>query len=576
MGAVKFGLFTTILLIWARGLFASPFQVADSAIISGSVQIVWARQITLGNVTITLDSTGNFTHRTWIRAANYMVFSHEDRKVKLFLQPGDSIHIDWRGRAINISGRHAELNRSLQDHEAVTLRNGRYLDENNSVIFSKPIAEFQTIIDSLQYVEQASLLGLHGLYKPLPPPLASRLKADINNRIRFYRLLYPGNFNRHTRRPAKVPGDYAEQVTKVDFNHPELISSPEFVRLVNYYVDMKSAGRFQYFHLERAPKERLTSRYNSIISLNVDDTVRNFFVEQHFISALNNHSVKNLSTSLSLFNETFKHSYLQKRVNGIVQDNLSVRKQPNEIQIYRRVGKVSLEAHIFHPIPRKPAIKQPAYLFFHGGGWAIGKPEWGYENCRAFAQKGFVSISFEYRLRNVYGSPIRDAVEDALAAVSWVKANASKLNIDTSHIIAAGFSSGAHLAACAATLDPLKIFVHPLPFSPKPAAVILQSAPYSVRNRDVINSSTKPELISPLNHIEKLPCPVLAFHGEMDDLVNVKEFEQFVASMQKSGGKLTYHLFKGGGHFYFGPESFQIMNEMTELFLKKYGLRSND
>src|SRR5688572_17937213 len=103
MRTLKFRLFTIILASFSS-LQASPQQVAKSAIISGSVQVAWARQIAIGNKSAPLDSAGIFRHRVWLKKADYIVLSHEEKRIKIFLQPGDSLHIDWSATTLHISG----------------------------------------------------------------------------------------------------------------------------------------------------------------------------------------------------------------------------------------------------------------------------------------------------------------------------------------------------------------------------------------------------------------------------------------------------------------------------------------
>lgn len=91
----------------------------------------------------------------------------------------------------------------------------------------------------------------------------------------------------------------------------------------------------------------------------------------------------------------------------------------------------------------------PAMVYFHGGGWTIGDLDTHDTLCRQLANgSGCLLISVDYRLCPEHRFPA--AVEDSIAALHWVHANASALGIDASRIAVGGDSAGGNLAAVAA------------------------------------------------------------------------------------------------------------------------------
>src|SRR6185503_19314909 len=67
------------------------------------------------------------------------------------------------------------------------------------------------------------------------------------------------------------------------------------------------------------------------------------------------------------------------------------------IRTYKTVDGVELKAHVFAPVTAD-AGPRPAIVFFHGGGWNAGSPEWAYERARRYAAKGLTAIAIQYRL----------------------------------------------------------------------------------------------------------------------------------------------------------------------------------
>ena len=88
----------------------------------------------------------------------------------------------------------------------------------------------------------------------------------------------------------------------------------------------------------------------------------------------------------------------------------------------------------------------PGLLFMHGGGFVAGSIETHDVICRALAEEsGCRILSIDYRLAPEF--PFPAAIEDAMAATSWMFENAERLAIDTNKIGISGDSAGATLAA---------------------------------------------------------------------------------------------------------------------------------
>jgi acetyl esterase len=96
-----------------------------------------------------------------------------------------------------------------------------------------------------------------------------------------------------------------------------------------------------------------------------------------------------------------------------------------------------------------PETDAPALLYLHGGGWVIGNLDSHDEVCRWFANMaGCVVVCPDYRLAPEHKFPA--AVEDGLAALSFMRDSADALGIDRRRIAVAGDSAGGNLAAIVA------------------------------------------------------------------------------------------------------------------------------
>jgi carboxylesterase type B len=94
--------------------------------------------------------------------------------------------------------------------------------------------------------------------------------------------------------------------------------------------------------------------------------------------------------------------------------------------------------------------ERPVMVFVHGGSFTSGDKsgEAIVTFAKELAKRGFVSISINYRLTGEFydwinQQMIYDAVEDARAAVRYVRSFAKDYRIDTDRILLIGESAGA-------------------------------------------------------------------------------------------------------------------------------------
>jgi acetyl esterase len=101
---------------------------------------------------------------------------------------------------------------------------------------------------------------------------------------------------------------------------------------------------------------------------------------------------------------------------------------------------------LYRPAPAVPGAPAPVLVYFHGGGWVIGDLDTHDVLCRQLAlASGGVVVAVDYRLGPEHRFPA--AVDDCLAAVRWVRAQAEALQVDASRLAVGGDSAGGNLAA---------------------------------------------------------------------------------------------------------------------------------
>jgi acetyl esterase len=109
-------------------------------------------------------------------------------------------------------------------------------------------------------------------------------------------------------------------------------------------------------------------------------------------------------------------------------------------------GHHALRLRIYRPAPQSAL---PGVLYFHGGGWVLGSLETHDDICAELAEfSRTVVVAVDYRLAPEHRHPAQ--LEDALAALAWMRGSGKQYGIDPSRILAAGDSAGGQMSAALA------------------------------------------------------------------------------------------------------------------------------
>ena len=113
----------------------------------------------------------------------------------------------------------------------------------------------------------------------------------------------------------------------------------------------------------------------------------------------------------------------------------------------REVEARGVPVRTFRPEAESEPLGVVAYV--HGGGWAMGTLDSYDSPLRALANASAAIVAaVDYRLSPEH--PFPAALDDALAAIRWLAANADRLGGDPRRLAVAGDSAGGNLAAVAA------------------------------------------------------------------------------------------------------------------------------
>lgn len=241
-----------------------------------------------------------------------------------------------------------------------------------------------------------------------------------------------------------------------------------------------------------------------------------------------------------------------------------------EAHVYR-AGPPELRLFVVKPTAWKNTDRRPALIFFFGGGWTTGTPEKSVFWAKFAAELGMVGIVPDYRTRGRHDVSPLTSVADARAALRWVQDHARELGVDPARIVVGGNSAGGHVALWTA-------ITHAPPGSDaaesptrKPAALVLFSA---VSDTSVATGYTPQRFgddataLSPVHQLDAHMPPVLAFHGDADKLVPLRQALTLRDRLLATANACELHVVPSGGHNF--GQDVPAWQEKSRVLLREF------
>ncbi len=247
--------------------------------------------------------------------------------------------------------------------------------------------------------------------------------------------------------------------------------------------------------------------------------------------------------------------------------------------VYKSVGDANLRLHVYGDV-RKSATPSPAIVFFFGGGWTIGSVLHFVSQAKHFAQRGMVAIVADYRVFTRHNSTAFQSMADAKSALRWVRGHAKELGVDPNRIVAAGGSSGGHIALSTAVFDTFDEAGEDNSLSSKPNALLLfnpgvdtTDTPTHVTSDDLkARFGSRAREGSPIHHLKEGLPPTLILHGRNDRLVPYADVDRFCRESERLGNRCQLVGYEGAGHAFFNQEKWygETLHE-ADRFLTRLG-----
>lgn len=519
--------------------------------------------------TARLDAAGSFRFSVEIVGPRYVdleLDGREKESVTVYLVPGQTVSLSCQA---------AEPLGSLRFTGAGAIENSvlaRLADRYGKIEYRRLFSSAPKQFEDLVLAQQKELESL------LAESSASHPELDAGFlRLERARIQYWGALLRVKR--LGLSGNWGAFAAGLRFDDPSLLAVDTYSSFLFDYIKAKAAARLASdAMLRKSINQQTEARYAVVLESFADPTVRSFAL----FEVLHNHfgpdddgpfGCKGIDDLMARFARDNKDPQQRAEIEREYRQCLEGRNAP-VIRPYKVAAGVSLDAHVFPAAGAVPGDRRPAFLFFHGGGWAAGIPEWGYDRCRYYAERGLVGVSFEYRLRWRHGTSPIESVQDAKSAVRWVRAHAAELGVDPDRIVVAGFSAGGHLAASTALVPRNDEPADDPAVSPVPMAMVLMSAAVDVADdgwvRECLAGRGDQRELSPAQQIRGVAPPAIVFHGRQDHLCPFVKTVAFCDKLKAAGGRCDLHDFPGG-HFRDSGE-WETITAKTNEFLTSLGL----
>ncbi len=251
---------------------------------------------------------------------------------------------------------------------------------------------------------------------------------------------------------------------------------------------------------------------------------------------------------------------------------------------YSRVGqRVAMD--IIRPKTPGP---HPAILAIHGGGFRAGSRQSYIPFCTRAAEKGYVCATASYRLAPGHQFPA--AVEDAKAAVRFLRANAAKYTVDPAHIGAVGGSAGGHLVLMlgltannrsfegsgpnrdqSSTVQCVVNYYGPTDFvqsyAPGKSVDAAQVLPLFLGG-DLEHNRKQHIAASPLYYVSPQASPILSIHGTKDTYVAYEHSVWLTEKLKAAGADAELETIPDAGHGFKGADAAKAEARTFEYFDK--------
>ena len=229
-----------------------------------------------------------------------------------------------------------------------------------------------------------------------------------------------------------------------------------------------------------------------------------------------------------------------------------------QLQVQRRVAYGPDRLHYYNVFSPPGARGAPVLVFWHGGGWTNGYPDFNTFMAPIVVRLGCVLVTPAYRLAPDH--PLPAAFDDSLRALAHISENIGQFGGAGGRLLLGGHSAGAHLAALVALRPadraraglPTGAVRACLPISgvmdlhhPAPEPGSLEERVYSM----VLTDSAQDAVMSPICWTSGNRVPFHVSCGAQDSERVRRSNTRMVELLKLQGAPVSFSMLPGLDHF---------------------------
>jgi arylformamidase len=262
------------------------------------------------------------------------------------------------------------------------------------------------------------------------------------------------------------------------------------------------------------------------------------------------------------------------------RDQLLARRDANSRLARERLGEPQRLAYGPGPNEQldvyRTASGRHLHVYVHGGAWRAGRAAQYAAPAEMFTQAGAHYVALDFDNAPDCAGDLFVMAGQVRRAIAWVYRNAVFFGGDPERLYVSGTSSGAHLAAVAATTDWEKDFG--LPRDAVKGYVVcsgmydLQGPRLSKRSAYVAFTDEMEQALSPQRHLGRIHAPGVVLYGSHETPEFRRQAEEFAAALAAAGKAVERVDAQGYNHFELAETLTHPYGPMGRAVLTQMGL----
>jgi arylformamidase len=193
------------------------------------------------------------------------------------------------------------------------------------------------------------------------------------------------------------------------------------------------------------------------------------------------------------------------------------------------------------------------HVFVHGGAWRAGRASEYGGAAEMFGDAGAHYVALDFDNAPDCDGNLMVMAAQVRRALAWVYRNAAIFTGDPQRIWVSATSSGAHLAAVAATTDWQGQFGLPQNivkgYTLCSGMYDLEAPRLSKRSAYVKFTDEMVQALSPQRHLERIDAPIVLLYGSLETPEFKRQAQEFAAALAAAGKRVELIHAEGYNHF---------------------------